>query len=98
MTIKSTIISTLYLLYLLVGKNPLRRNRVALIVKRVRNAVLGYNIKNDRMISVYFQDKPFNSTVIPIYAPTTYAKEAEWFCDDLQDLLELTPKKMSISS
>ena len=45
------------------------------------------------MISVYFQDKPFNSTVIPIYAPTTYAKEAEWFCDDLQDLLELTPKK-----
>ena len=58
-------------------------------------------LKNDRMISVWFQDKPFNITVIQVYDPTTNAKEAEveWFYDDLQDLLELTPKKkMSFSS
>ena len=74
----------------------LRRNGVAIMVnKRVRNAVLGCNLKNDRMISVRFQGKPFNSTVIQAYAPTSNAEEAEieWFYEDLQDLLELTPKK-----
>ena len=74
----------------------LRRNGVSLIVnKRVRNAVLGCNLKNDRMISVRFQGKPFNITVIQVYAQTTKVKEAEieQFYDDLQDLLELTPKK-----
>ena len=72
-----------------------------MVKKRVRNAVLGCNLKNDRMISVRFQGKPFNITVIQVYAPTTNAKEAEveQFCEDLQDLLELTPKKkMSFSS
>ena len=79
----------------------LRRNGVAFIVnKRVQNAALGCNLKNDRMISVHFQGKPFNITVIQIYAPTTNAEEAEveWFYDDLQDLLESTPKKVSFSS
>ena len=78
------------------GKEFLRRNGVAIIVnKRVQNAVLGCNLKNDRMISVRFQGKPFNITVIQDYAPTTNAKEAEveWFYEDLQDLLELIPKK-----
>ena len=77
------------------GQESLRRNGVALIVnKRVLNAVLGCNLKNDRMISVCFQGKPFNITVIQVYAPTTNAKEVEveQFCDDLQDLLELTTK------
>ena len=62
---------------------------------RVQNAVLGCNLKNDRMISVHFQGKPFNITVIQIYAPTSNAEEAEgeWFYEDLQDLLELTPQK-----
>ena len=72
------------------------RNAVAIIVnKRLRNAVLGYNLKNDRMISVCFQSKPFNITVIQVYAPTSNAEEAEveWFYEDLQDLSELTPKK-----
>ena len=57
--------------------------------------ILGCNLKNDRMISVRFQGKPFNITVIQVYAPTTNAEEAEvqWFHDDLQDLLQLTPKK-----
>ena len=76
-----------------VGKNPLEENGVALIVnKRVQNAVLGCNLK---MISVCFQGKPFNITVIQDYVPATNAKEAEveWFYEDLQDLLELTPKK-----
>ena len=60
------------------GQEPLRRNRVAIIVsKRVRNAVLGCNLKNDRMISAHFQGKPFNITVIQVYAPTTNAEEAE---------------------
>ena len=54
--------------------------------------------QNDRMISVRFQAKPFNITVIQIYAPTTNAKEAEQFYEDLQDLLQLTPKKTSFSS
>ena len=63
--------------------------------KRVRNGVLGCNLKNDRLISVHFQGKPFNITAIQVYAPTTNAEEAEveWFYEDLQDLLELTPKK-----
>ena len=75
-------------------QKSLRRNVVALIVnKRVWNAVLGYNLKNDRMISVHFQGKPLNITVIQVYAPSSNAEEAEEFCEDLQDLLELTPKK-----
>ena len=63
--------------------------------KRVRNAVLGCNLKNDRMISVRFQGKPFNITVIQAYAASSNAEEAEieWVYEDLQDLLELTPKK-----
>ena len=68
------------------GQESLRRDGVAIIVnKRVRNAVLGCNLKNDRMISVRFQGKPFNITVIQAYAPTSNAEEAkvEWFCEDL---------------
>ena len=63
--------------------------------KRVQNAVLGCNLKNDRMISVHFQGKPFNITAIQVYAPTSNAEEAETeqFYEDLQDLLEVTPKK-----
>ena len=64
-----------------------------MVNKRVRNAVLGCNLKNDRMISVSFQDKQFNITVIQVYAPTNNAEEGEWFYEDLQDLFELTPKK-----
>ena len=66
-----------------------------MVNKRVRNAVLGYSLKNDRMISVRFQGKPFNTMVIQVYAPTSNAEKAEveWFYEDLQDLLELTPKK-----
>ena len=78
------------------GQESLRRNGVATMVnKRVRNAVPGCKLKNDRMISVRFQGKPFNITVIQVYAPTNNAEEAEveWFYEDLQDLLELTPKK-----
>ena len=81
-------------------QESLRRNRVAIMVnKRVRNAVLGCNLKNDRMISVRFQAEPLNITVIQVYAPTNNAEEAEveWFYEDLRDLLELTPKKMSFS-
>ena len=77
-------------------QESLRRNGVAIMVnKRVENAVLGCNLKNDRMISVCLQGKPFNIRVIQVYAPTTNAEEAEveWFYEDLQDLLELTPKK-----
>jgi len=72
------------------GQESLRRNGVAIIVnKRVQNAVLGCNLKNDRMVSVCFQGKPFNITVIQVYALTTNAKEAEveWFYEDLQDLI-----------
>ena len=82
------------------GQESLGRNRIALIVnKRVQNAVLGCNLKNNRMISVHFQVKPFNIMVIEVYAPTSNAEEAEGeqFYDDLQDLLELTPKKVSFS-
>ena len=78
------------------GQESLRINGVAIMVnKRVRNAVLGCNLKNDRMISVRFQGKPFNITVIQAYAPISNTKEAEveWFYEDLQDLLELTPQK-----
>ena len=78
------------------GQKSLRRNGVAIMVnKRVRNAVHGCNLKNDRMISVPFQGKPFNITVIQVYAPTSKVEEAEVerFYEDLQDLLELTPKK-----
>ena len=84
-----TIISTT------VGKNPLEKNGVVLIVnRRVQNAVLGCNLRNDRMISVRFQGKPFNIMVIQVYVPTTNAKEAsvDQIYEDLQDLLELTPK------
>ena len=66
-----------------------------MVTKRVQNAVLGCNFKNDRMISVRFQGKPFNITGIQVYAPNSNAEEAEVesFYEDLQDLLELTPKK-----
>ena len=78
------------------GQESVRRNGIATMVnKRVRNAVLGCNLKNDRMISVCFQGKPFNITVIQVYAPTsnTEETEVEQFYEDLQDLLELTPQK-----
>ena len=78
------------------GQESLRRNGIALILnKRVHNAILWCNLKNDRMISVRLQGKPFNNTVIQVYAPTSNAEEAEVerFYEDLQDLLELTPKK-----
>ena len=67
--------------------------------KRLQNVVLGCSLKNDRMISVHFQGKPSNITLIQVYAPTSNAEETEveWFYEDLQDLLELTPKKMSFS-
>ena len=66
-----------------------------MVNKRVQNAVLGCNLKNDRMISVRFKGKPFNITVIQVYAPTSNAEEAEvqLFYEDLQHLLELTPQK-----
>ena len=76
------------------GQESFRRNGVAIMVnKRVQNAVLGCNLKNDRMISVPFQGKPFNITVIQVYVPISNTEEAERFYEDLQDLLELTPKK-----
>ena len=78
------------------GQESLRRNGVAIIVnKRVLNAVLGCSLKNDRMISVCFQGKPFSITVIQVYSPTSNAEEAavEQFYENLQDLLELIPKK-----
>ena len=84
-----TIIST-------TGQESLRRSGVSLIVnKRVQNAVLGYNLKNDRMISVRFQGKPFNINIIQAYTATSNAEEAEVerFYEDLQDFLELTPPK-----
>ena len=76
------------------GQESCRRNGVALMVnKRVRNAVFGCSLKNDRIISVHFQGKPFSIMVIHAYAPTRNTEEAEQFYEDLQDLLELTPKK-----
>ena len=77
-----------YILYW--GQESLRRNGVAIIGnKRVQNSILGCNLKNDRMISIRFQGKPFNITVIQVYAPTSNAEEAkvEWFCEELQDFL-----------
>ena len=73
------------------GQESLRRN----VYKRIRNAVLGCNLKNNRMISVHFQGKPFNISVIQVYALTSNAEEAEveQFYEDLQDLLELTPQE-----
>ena len=78
------------------GQESLRRNGIAIMVnKKVQNAVLWCNLKNDRKISVHFQGKPFNITVIQAYAPTSNAEEAEVerFYENLQNLLELTPKK-----
>ena len=78
------------------GQESFRRNGVAVIVnKRVQNAILGCSLKNDRMIFVHFQGKPFTITVIQVYVPSTNAKEdqVEQFCEELQDLLELTQKK-----
>ena len=80
------------------GQEFLRRKGAAIVVnRRVQNAVLGCNLKKDRMISVRFQGKPFNITVIQAYVPTSNAEEAEveWFYEDLQDLLELTQKRCS---
>ena len=76
------------------GQESLRRNGVALIVNKSPEC----NLKNDRMISVHFQSKQFNISVIQVYAPTTNAEEdeVEWFCEDLQDLPELTPKKLCL--
>ena len=88
--IQVTIISTT------VGQESLRRSGIAIIVnKRVQNSIVKCSFKNDRMISVRFQDKPFNITVIKVYAPTTKAKkvEVEQFYEDLHHPLELTPKK-----
>ena len=78
------------------GQESLRRNGVAIMVNnRGGNAVLGCSLKNDRMISVCFQGRPFNITVIQVYAPTSNSEEAEveWFYEDLQDVLEITPQK-----
>ena len=78
------------------GQESLRRNGVAIIVnKRVQNAVLGFSLKINRIISVHFQGKPFNTTVIQVYALTSNAEETEveWFYEDLQAVLELTPPK-----
>ena len=82
------------------GQESLRRNGVAIMVnKRVQNAVLGCNLKNDRMISFHFQGKLFNIRVTQVYAPTSNAEEADVECsyEDLQDLLELTPQKDILS-
>ena len=78
------------------GQESLRRNGIAIMVnRRVQNAVLGCNLKKDRMISVHFKGKPFNITIIQVYAPNSNTEEAEveWFYEDLQDLVELTPQK-----
>ena len=78
------------------GQESLRRNGVAIMVnRRVQNPVLVCNLKNDRMMSAHFQGKPSNTTIIQVYASTSNAEEAEveWFYEDLQDLLELIPKK-----
>ena len=79
------------------GQESLRRNGVAIIAnKRVQNAVLGCNLQNDGMILVLFQGKLFSITVIQVYAPTSSAEDIEWFYEDLQDLLELTPDRKSV--
>ena len=81
-------------------QESLRRNGVAIIVNKSLKCVLGYSLKNNRMISVCFQGKSFNITVIQAYAPTSNTEEAEveWFYEDLQDLLELTPQKDVLSN
>ena len=82
--------------YIYCGQESLRRNGVAIMINKiVLNAVLGCNLQNDRMISVHCRGKTFNITIIQVYAPTSNAEEteAERFYEDLQDLLELTPKK-----
>ena len=82
------------------GQESLRRNGIAIIAnKRVQNAVLGCNLKNDRMMSVRFQGKPFNITVIQVYAPTSNAEEAEveWFMKTYKTIYNQQPKKMSFS-
>ena len=81
------------------GRNPLEEIEQPSWSTRVQNAVLGSSLKNYRMISVHFQGKPFNITMIQAYAPTSNTEEAEveLFYEDLQELLELTPKKMSFS-
>ena len=86
------------IIFTTVGRNPLEMGVAITVNKRVQNAVLGCNLKNDRMISVYLQGKPFNIMVIQVYVPTRNAEEAEveWFYEDLQDLLE-HPQKMSFS-
>ena len=89
------------IIFTTVGRNPFKEMEYPSIVnKTVLNAVLEYNLKNNKMISVHFQGKPFNITVIQVYAPTTDAEEAkvDQFYKDLHDLLELTPRKMSFSS
>ena len=88
----------LYIYYC--GQESLKINGVAIMAnKRVQNAVLGCSLKNDRIISVRFQGKPCNITVIQVYAPTSNTEEAEveWFSEDLQDILELTHKKDVLS-
>ena len=82
------------------GQESLRRNVVAIIVnQRVQNAVLGCSLKNDRIISVRFQGKPLNITVIQVYAPTSDKQaKVEEFCEDLQNLLEITPERMKRQS
>ena len=89
-----TIISTT------VGKKPLEEMEEPSESTRVRNAVLECDLKDDRMVFVHFQGKPFNVTILQVYAPTSVAEEdeIEQFYDDLQDRLELTPNKMSLSS
>ena len=88
-----TIISTT------VGKNPSEEVELPPVNKRVQNAVLGCNLKNDKMLSVHSQGKSFKSTVFQVYTLTNNTKEAEveWFYEDLQDLLELTPPKDFLS-
>ena len=80
------------------GQESLRRNGVAIFINKSLKCST-WNLKNNRMISVHFQGKPCNITVIQIYAPTSNAEKAEveWFYEDLQDLLEITPQKMSFS-
>ena len=83
------------------GQESLRKDGVVIIVnKRVRNAILEYNLINDRMISVHFQGIPFNITIVQVYPLTSNAEEAEveWFYEYLQNLLELTPQKISFVS
>ena len=77
------------------GRNPSEEMEYSSWSTRVQNAVLGCNPQNDRMISVHFQGKPLNITVLQVYAPTSNAEEAEveWFYEDLQDLLEIIPQK-----